>query len=199
MNVGIDMDGVLTDIHSFNARHAPRFFKRKFDRDVVDENPYDIRDIFKCSDEEHLKYWKKYLFLYVIFEPARNGAKPLTRRLRDDGHEVFIITKRVFSWQDSFLGKLMRFLIRNWVWRNGIYCKKIIFCDNDIHDSKKTACLENNIDVMIDDEPVNISVIAPVAKVICFNTSYNRDCSGENISRAYDMDEVYNMIKDLGN
>jgi uncharacterized HAD superfamily protein len=42
MNIGIDIDGVLTDIQGFNRRHAPTFFKRMFNRDVVDENPYDI-------------------------------------------------------------------------------------------------------------------------------------------------------------
>ena len=197
MNIGIDMDGVLTDIQGFNRRHAPRFFKKKFNRDVADENPYDIHDIFQCPENEYKAYWQRYLLIYAIFEPARKGAKALTRKLHAEGHSVYIISKRVFTCRNDFLGKLMRFLMRRWVWRNGIKCCEIVFCDNDVPDSKHAACLEKHIDVMIDDEAVNINAIAPIAKVICFDTSYNRDCAGENISRARNWDEVYSLIKNM--
>jgi len=193
MNIGIDVDGVLTDIHAFNLRNAPVFFKKKFNIDIIDEKPYDIRDIFKCTDDEYKAYWNKYLLKYVTLEPARKGAKEFTRKLHADGHKIFIISKRVFTCRDDFLGKLMRFLMRNWLWRNGIKHDKVIFCDNDVPDSKRTACLENNIDLMIDDEPVNIEAIAPIAKVICWDASYNRECEGDGIVRVRDWDEVYKI------
>ena len=87
--------------------------------------------------------------------------------------------------------------MRNWLLRNGIRHKEIVFCDNDVPDSKRAACLEKNIDVMIDDEPVNINAIAPIATVICFDASYNRDCEGENMSRAKDFVDVYDLIKSM--
>ncbi|MCL2827542.1 MAG: hypothetical protein FWD99_02275 [Oscillospiraceae bacterium] len=195
MNIGIDIDGVLTDIQGFNRRHAPRFFKRKFNRDIADENPYDIRDMFKCPENEYMAYWKRYLFIYAIFEPARKGAKTLTQKLRADNHSIYIISKRVLTCRSDFLGKFMRFLVRSWLWRNGIFYHEIIFCDNDVPDSKRTACLEKHIDMMVDDEAVNISAIAPITKVICFDTSYNRTCAGKNILRATNFDEIYSLIK----
>jgi len=195
MNIGIDLDGVLTDIQGYNLKHAPRFFKKHFNRDVVDKTPYDIRDIFKCSQEERYAYWKKYLFLYVIFEPARKGAKTTIRRLHKDGHKIFIISKRVFTCQDDFMGKLMRFIVRNWLWRNGIKYHEIVFCDNDIEDSKRVACLEKQIDVMIDDEAVNIYAVALITRVICFDTSYNRACEGEGIIRVRDWEEIYKAVR----
>lgn len=195
MNIGVDVDGVLTDLQGFHKRHAPPFFKRKFNRDAVDESLCDIRDIYRCTEDERYAYWKKYLLKYVTVEPARKGAKAFTRRLHSDGHKVFIITKRVFSSQEDFMGKLMRFLLKNWLWRNGITYDEVVFCDNDVSDSKRTACLDKHIDVMIDDEPENIEAIAPIAKVICFNTSYNQTCKGENIERATDWDEIYELIR----
>jgi uncharacterized HAD superfamily protein len=197
MNIGIDLDGVLTDIQGFNLRHAPPFFKKKYNREVVDENPYDIRGIFNCPENEYKAYWKRYLFIYAIFEPARKGAKEFTHKLRDDSHKVYIISKRVFTCRDIFLGKLMRCIVRSWFWRNGIWHSEIVFCDNDVPDSKGVACINKHIDVMIDDEPVNIEAIAPIAKVICFDASYNRDCKGENISRAKDWEEVARLIAEL--
>jgi len=197
MNIGIDVDGVLSDIQGFNRKHAPPFFMKHYGRSVVDETPYDIRDIFACSADEHRAYWTKYLLKYATLEPARKGSKAFTRKLCADGHKIFIISKRVFTCQENFLGKLMRFLLKNWLWRNRIKHDEIVFCDNDISDSKGTACLEKKIDVMIDDEIVNIEAIAPIAKVICFDATYNRDCEGENIMRAKNWDEAYMLLKGL--
>jgi len=197
MNIGIDIDGVLTDIHGFNRKHAPPFFKKKFNREVVDATPYDIQDIFDCPSDEHEAYWKKHLLPYAVFETARAGARRTVRKLIQDGHNVYIVSKRVFTCRDDFLGKLMRFLVRNWMWWNGIKYKEIVFCDNDIPDSKRTACIEKGIDVMVDDEMVNIEAIAPIAKVLCFDAPYNRDCEGENIIRVHNWDEVYEVIGGL--
>ncbi|MCL2188932.1 MAG: hypothetical protein FWC16_08435 [Defluviitaleaceae bacterium] len=194
MNIGIDIDGVLTNIQGFNQKHAPPFFMKKFNRPVVDATPYDIRDIFQCPKHEYHAYWKRYLFTYALFEPARKDAKAVTQQLRKENHKIYIITKRVFTCHNNFMGKLMRGIVRYWLWRNGITYDEIVFCDNDIPDSKHTACEAKKIHIMVDDEAVNINAIAPIAKVICFNASYNRDCEGENIYRARDFNEVYEHI-----
>ena len=197
MNIGIDIDGVLTNIHSFNHRHAPSYFKRKYNLDIVDEDSLDIRDIFQCSKKHFIFYWRKYLFRYVTSEPPRKGAKEFTRRLRKDGHVIFIISKRVFSCRKNPLGILMRKLVRRWLWRNGIRHHKVVFCEASDEDSKKIACIKNNIDIMLEDEVVNINSIASVAKVICYDTSYNRNCEGENIHRVKNFEEAYKLIKTI--
>ena len=197
MNIGLDIDGVLTDIHGFNLRHAPLYFRRKFGREVIDEDENDIRDIFKCPDNEWMSYWRRFLIKYVTLEPSRKGAETFTRKLQEDGHRVFIISKRVFAYRQDLMGLLMRGIVRNWLWRNGIVYNELIFCDAEIPDSKKPVCLDKSIDVMIDDEPLNINFIVSVAKAICFETSYNLECSGENIFRAKDYNEAYNFICNL--
>ena len=199
MNIGIDIDGVLTDLQGFHRKHAPPFFWNNFKLKLVDETSCDIRDMFKCSRTEWYAYWKKYLLKYSICEPARKEAKRVLHKLFDDGHNMFIVTKRVFTCQDDFMGKLMRLIVRNWLWRNKIKHNGIVFCLENIADSKRTACEENNIDIMIDDELVNIAAIAPIAKVICFDTSYNQGCEGDNIVRARNWDEVYALIAENAN
>ena len=196
MNIGIDIDGVLTDIHGFNQKHAPPFFKRKFGHEVVDECSYDIREVFNCSDSEFKAYWKKYLLKYTIIEPPRERAKEVIHKLLDDKHNIYIISKRVFTYRQDFVGRLMRFIVRNWLRRNGIRYNEIIFCDYFVPDSKRTVCLDKHIDIMVDDDEVNILSVAPIAKVICFDTTYNRDCEGENIVRARNWGEVYQLISE---
>jgi len=197
MNIGIDIDGVLTDIHAFNLKHAPPYFKRKWGMEVVDETPYDIRDMFKCTNAQWFSYWRKHLIKYATHEPARKGANDFTIRLHEDGHEVYVISKRVFTYKKTPMGKLMRRIVRKWLRKNEIKYKSVIFCDNSIPDSKKTACIKNKIEIMIDDEPININAIAPIAKVICYDTTYNRQCEGENIHRAKNYEEAYKIIKEI--
>jgi len=199
MTIGIDIDGVLTDIHKFNTKHAPAFFKRKYDRDVVDDTPYDIRDMFGCSDKEWMAYWRRYLIKYATAEPARQGAKEFTEKLRRDGHEIIIISKRVFSARKGILGKFMRAMVKSWLHRNGIWHREAIFCAHDVADIKKTICLEKGVEILIDDDPENIYSACEVAKVICFDTSYNKDVEGENIFRAVNFDESYELIAALNN
>ena len=194
MNIGIDIDGVLTDIHGFNLKHAPPFFKKKYNLDVVDETPWDIRDIFRCGDKEALAYWKKYALKYAISEPARKGAKEFSHKLRKEGHSIYIISKRALSCRKDILGVLMRTLVRNWLWRNRISFHEILFCDSNIEFSKRIACISRKIDVMIEDEISNINSFSTIVKVICFDTLYNRSCAGEKISRAMDFDEAYEII-----
>ena len=198
MKIGLDIDGVLTDIHGFNFRHAPSYFKRKYDREIANEDPHDIRDIFKCPENEWFAYWKKYLIKYVLVEPARKGAKAFTERLRRDGHEVLIISKRAFTCRQDFMGKAMRAAVRNWLWRNGIQYCELIFCDHEIPDSKRAVCQDKCVGILIDDEPLNIKAVASIARAICFDTSYNKECEGENIYRARDFDEAYDLIQKVG-
>jgi len=110
---------------------------------------------------------------------------------------VLIISKRVFSAKKGFIGKLMRTLVRRWLKRNGIWHIDTIFCVHDDPDIKKVICLERNVSILIDDEPENIFSVAEIAKVICFDTSYNRHCEGENIFRARNFDEAYTLINEI--
>jgi uncharacterized HAD superfamily protein len=47
---------------------------------------------------------------------------------------------------------------------------------------------------MIEDKQENIEALSRHMKVICFDAPYNRNCEGENIMRAKDWDEVYELV-----
>ena len=184
MNIGIDLDGVLTDVRGFY----------RFNTSLQNADLNDTRDIFHCSNEELRARWKRYLLRYATIQPARKGARRLLRRLKNDGHTVVIISKRVYTCRGGVKGRLMRMLVRGWLMRNLILRQSIMFCDSDQPDSKKNACLERRIDVLVDDEPINIYSVPPVTTPICFDAHYNRNCIGENILRAADFEEIYNLI-----
>ena len=61
---------------------------------------------------------------------------------------------------------------------------------------KKQFCIDNNIDVLIDDEPQNIDSVSKVIPVIVFEAIHNEECNGTNIIKVNTWGEVYNIIKE---
>ena len=49
MKIGVDVDGVLTDLESYQLKYGKKYFKNVTD---INEDGYDICDIFHCSKEE---------------------------------------------------------------------------------------------------------------------------------------------------
>ncbi|MDR3150043.1 MAG: hypothetical protein LBT88_08580 [Oscillospiraceae bacterium] len=187
MNIGIDLDGVLTNISGFY----------RFNRELRHSELNDTRDIFHCSDELLRARWKRYLLKYSTIQPARTGARELLRKLKKDGHKVFIITKRVYTCRGGLKGRIMRLLVRGWLMRNKILFQRVVFCDSELPGSKRDACLAYRIDVLVDDEPVNIYSVPETVTPICIDARYNRSCVGENILRAKGLDETYRLIHGL--
>ena len=91
MNIGIDVDGTLTDIWAYMIQNGEKYFGRP----ASDPNAFDIEQMFACSDKEGHDFWKKYLLKYCLSCPIKDGAVQTINRLRADGHRIFIITSRV--------------------------------------------------------------------------------------------------------
>ena len=79
--------------------------------------------------------------------------------------------------------------------RNKIEYDKIIFSRED----KIDICLENNIELMIEDKPANINKISGKIPVICFHAGYNKNCNDNNIIRCYSWYDIYIKIYKLLN
>lgn len=147
MNIAVDTDGCLTDLE--------KWFK-------TDGNT------FKSLKGYPLKF---AFLLYAIFSKPREEAVKTLQELSEN-HKLTNITARKYVTAKNAIGFLSRFLLRFWYWRNHIKFDKIVFCE----DSQKVAkCFENNIDIMIEDNPINISNLEKAdIKVIAFGTSYNK-------------------------
>ena len=46
MRIGIDVDGVLTNLQDYQLKYGKKYFGENV---VINENGYDIQDIFGCS------------------------------------------------------------------------------------------------------------------------------------------------------
>ena len=187
MRIGIDIDGVLTDLEQYQLDCSSKFMFEHYNKGIKDGNGYETTEIYDVDTKTDDSFWSEYLQLYATEEPARKYADEVTYKLHKDGNEIYIITARHLTDKDNEQGYQMRETVKNWLKNNNIYYDKLIFSPED----KLNICKENNIDLMIEDKVENINNISQIIPVICFNAGYNKKCEGTNIIRCYSWYDIY--------
>lgn len=154
MRIAIDIDDTMTNIKDKLTNAAIKYAKSlKKDLHNIDYNIVDIynnenifQELFNFNYEE-LKY-----FLGTIQEEITDNAIPrencvkVINKLHNDGNEIYIITARDKEFHDDpYLQS------KQWLEKNLIYYDKLIVNARD----KGKACIENNIDLLIDDNIKN--------------------------------------------
>ena len=159
MIIGIDIDNTLTEVqdklNEAAFKYAKELGKEIQDLDDTLEDGKNNGDIFikkfKFTYEE-LKY-----FLKDIQEEITNNAKPRSgavetiKRLRRDGHKIYIVTARDSEFHDDPYE-----LSKNWLDGNNIEYDKLIVNARE----KAPICKAENIDLFIDDQLFNCMQIA---------------------------------------
>ena len=193
MRIGIDIDGVLTDIEQCQLDIGSKFFFEKYNKKIENANEYELKEIFDVDEKLDDEFWKQYLYDYAENEPARKYTDEVTKKLKEDGNEIYIITARYLTDKDDENGNRMRSAVINWLRKYNIYYDKIIFSPEE----KLDICMTNNIDLMIEDKVDNINKISKYIPVICFDARYNQECKGKNIYRCYSWYDIYAKIKNM--
>ena len=196
MRIGIDIDGVLTDIEKWQLDYGSKFYFEKYGKEILDNEGYETTDIFKVDSKFDDEFWTEYFKEYSINVDVRKFASEVIKKLKQDGNEIYIITAR-----GSFLSRSAnvmsieenRNIVLDWLKRNEIVYDKIIFSPEE----KLSICLENMIDVMIEDKVDNINKISTRIPVICFHAGYNKNCIGDNNIRCYSWYDIYRKIKEI--
>ena len=198
MRIGVDVDGVLTNLEEYQLKYGKKHFKNVTD---VDENAYDICDIFHCSREEREKFWTKYIWGYSLTDSPRQDAKTVIQQLIQDGHEIYILTGRAHTTEDNARGALFRKMLEYWLNKNGITYNDIYYCSEDKSSTEKyELCKQLGIDVMIEDKSENINQIKNLADVICIRTGYNYDINDEaHVHVTSSLWDAYKIIRKIAN
>lgn len=196
MRIGIDIDGVLTNIAEFNRNYGSKFcYENNIDYNVKTDN-YDLYKMFDISKEDGDVFWDEHLEFYSKTEDIRPFAKDIIKKLKEEGNEIYIITARYLTNRDDEAGENMRNIVRNWLSEKGVVYDKLIFSKADM-ERKTDEINDNEIDLMIEDNPQNINELSEIIPVICYDTSYNKECHGNNIIRCYSWYDIYKKIKEI--
>ena len=189
MNIGIDIDGVLIDIKTPIVDYASKYFIEENMPVKIDVENYSIID---CMPDQEEKFWTKYFITYLKESKARLFASEIVEKLIKDGNKIYIITSRNedYGVPLEYHGKVKE-LTKKWLSEQNIKYDKIIFTPDE---NKLQECINNNIDIMIEDSPENIKSISSKIPVIKYECSYNRKLTGNNIITAYGWYHIYNII-----
>ncbi len=193
MNIGIDIDGVLTNdddyILDFTSKYCYENNLNGFDN----ANLYEYRKL-NWDKKTINSYREEYFLNYVKNEPTRKFASEVIQKLRADGNKIFIISARHKTAENGTInGESVKECTLDWLLQNNIEYDKIIFTKPP----KIKEILENKIDVMIEDSPTTIDELVKVVKVLYYDTRYNRDINHDNITRVYSWYDIYMKIKSI--
>ena len=153
MRIGIDIDDTLTDVKNELIKAGEKYARSlgkniKVDKSFEDKNNNGNKwqEMFQFNYDE-LKY-----FLKDIQESITNKAKPrenvveVINKLKNDGNKIIIITARDSEFHDNPYK-----YSKDWLDKNNIYYDKLVVNARN----KEDACLEEKIDLFIDDSKSN--------------------------------------------
>ncbi|NLK87388.1 MAG: hypothetical protein GX279_07855 [Clostridiaceae bacterium] len=175
MRIGIDMDGVIVDTINYVASELSHYLNREVKPDEVAHNLGKIDNIGQIFEE----HGERLLCSLDPFELAADSINSIVRE-----HDVYIISARFHVHYESTL---------QWLKKHGINVDKVIFTEGK---GKSDICIENGIDVFIEDSAKNALELADHGiKVILYSTEYNASIQRENIIRCDDWPCILEAIK----
>ncbi len=189
MRIGIDMDGVLTDLTRFVTDYGIKFCYENHIKYEIHPKEYNEASALGVSEENANKFWNRYLPYYATEYPAREFASEVIKKLKEH-NEIYIVTARNEDGLPQELHGKMKEFVNAWLEKNEIQYDEIIYTKG----SKLPFCLNNNIDIMIEDAPMNIKEISTKIPVLCFDNPYNKEIEGENITRVYSWYDVLRSV-----
>ena len=203
MNIGIDIDGVLTDVRKFAIEEGSKYCKEHNKGELINPNVYEMKEMFGWNLATKFNFWRKNIFKYAKENPVIDGASENIKKLKEDGHKIYIITARWLASTKKHrilrhvekISNKMKETVINWLNENNIIYDEIIFSKDD----KSKHIKRNNIDIMIEDAPDNVKELSELTKVICYDWVYNRGIENNNIYRCSNWDEIYKVISELSN
>lgn len=189
MNIGIDIDNVIS---KFNEGLLNAFLnedKKLRNNGIINKNAdYITRGMFDWTEDEANTFYINNIQKIVENLEVKEDAKKYIDKLKEDGCNIYIITGR-----DNGEYKDPYNMTKTWLKRHDIYYDKLIFTNAYDAYEKAKVCLENNINIMIDDSArICKGCIENNITTLLMDTPYNKKT---DILRVNNWKEVYDYIK----
>lgn len=163
MKIGIDIDDTITNTCEFMMDYVSDYFN--VSKEYLKANNiyyFKLPDEFKDREKD---FYLSTLEKNLLNIPLKDNAKKVINKLKEEGNEIIFITarsKEEYKNPELSTKKQLEFY--------GINYDKVI-CTID----KKKACIDEKIDIFIDDSMRNINSVKDVVKnVYLFTSPYNK-------------------------
>ena len=190
MNIGIDIDNVISNFDGALKKEFLIHDKELRNTGIINPEAHMTRGMFDWTYDE---IWTFYLENIGRITPNLDvieGAKEYIEKLKKDGHTIVIITGR-----DNGEYKDPYTMTKKWLKEKGIVYDKLIFTNGykNGKQGKAEKCLENDIDVMIDDSArICRECFQKNITTLIKDKPSNRDET--EIARVHNWKEIYEFI-----
>lgn len=185
MRIGIDIDDVITNtsekIEEFVMKYKNSEKLKKHMTEIMKGNPSEPEVVEFCI-ENYLKVFKKV--------KIKENASKSIQNLLDNGNEIYLITAR---------GENLKFfkgsekVTLDFLKENNVKYNKIIF--NAVN--KAQLCIDNKVDLMIDDSVTHCEDVKNVGiRSIVFTSKVNKNID-TSIDRVNDWLELEKKINEI--
>lgn len=185
MNIGIDIDDTINNLHDILIKKGAEFNKREKIDYKIHTDKWEWIDAFGWDKLTAKKFLEENIENIYLNAEIKENAAEVINRLHTEGNKIIIITSR----GKEHLKNAYE-ISEKWLKQKNVYYDKLIIGASD----KAQYCVENNIDVFIDDLVDNCKKVSETkTKVLMFNSPYNQEET--ECKRVYNWDEVYREIK----
>lgn len=172
MRIGVDLDDTICRTTEKVHEKVEEFSKK------LNLNPLDIMNDEVLSNDFFTEYLEE---IYKTVEVKREVRKVL-KRLRSKGNEIYIITAR-----KTDIVKDVEEVTKKWLKDNQIEVDKVIV--GAYGERKADICKENNIELMIDDDPYNLKkIISKGIQCILFDDRERYDLKRDYMTNWLDIE-----------
>ena len=197
MNIGIVIDGVLTNLEQFQFNYGSKFY---FEHEMELKNPRgcSVGEIFRrhgnylTKFSEEPKFWNRYFEYYLLKEVPRPFASEIIDHLRGQGYRIYLFCTRTYLSNCLTKEKIMK-ETKLWLIEHRIYFDFLIFSDMINSELIK----KYDIELFLDHNPDSIFNISFHIPVACFHAKYNELCRGENIYRVFSWYDFYDKLDEM--
>ncbi len=190
MKIGVDLDGVIFDTEKEFRVYSELYDMLELKRNSkIDNKALRFQERFNWTEEETMEFLKKYHNQIVIEASYLPGAKRILKRLKEEGHELIIITARgginkaMIPITEGRLKQEEMDIFNKYYWAT---------------ENKEQICKKEKIDIMIDDFDKNCHKISQEKiKVIYLKDAPSNELK-ENayLKICYNWGEIYRHIKE---
>lgn len=186
MKIGLDIDNVIADFDKGIMESFLELDKKKRNRGIINPDGLWIADMFDWSREEVNEFFELHMEELAGRLEVRTGAREYMTRLMEEGHELYLISNRVYpAYREPVK------VTRGWLEKNKIpYTELVMTRTTD----KTEECRKCGVEIMFDDNPENCHyLIGSGIRCCCVMTNYPLS-QREGLEHVNDWADLYETV-----
>ncbi len=193
MKIGIDVDNVLSNFNEVLLKEFLNHDKKLRNTGIVNNDVYITKGMFDWTKEELDEFYYNNIERIAKSLNVLENAPEFIRKLKEEGNEIYIISGR-----DNGEYSNPYKMTLDWLNKYKIVYDKLILTNAYNSLEKAKICLENDIDIMIDDSTRILSEVNNSGvTTLLMDTPYNR--KENSLKRVHNWKESYEFITSLKN